>query len=130
MKRLIIILFAFLAYTQTAQAATSALANSVREYVAITDYIGAPNFSTISSDEYIIDIERITRRVDILGRVKYRICTKRVAEGPVVEGGGDEGREHISEYIATLLVAPNPGVGPRIVTVISFEPANEHNSDG
>jgi len=126
MKKLAFILIAYLTCLQTAQAATTALAESLREYEAITDFIGAPGFTVIGPDEFIVDIARLTRRIDILGTVEYKICTQRVT-GPIAElnNNSDEERPRHAEYLATILVTPNPGIGPNIVTVLSIEPCEK-----
>ncbi len=124
MKKLAFSLIACLAFTQSTYAATSALTESLLEYEAITSTIGTnPNFQDIiSPNEFIIDIKRITRRIDITGLVKYAIVTR------VIDGAGDQSsserrkhrHHHNNTYVATLDVSPNPGIGPNIVTVLSI----------
>ena len=122
MKKLALTLLASLAFVSFANAATSGLTESLLEYEAITNAIGTdPNFeNVISANEFIVDIERITRKINVIGTVKYEIVTKE----PKTKGRGF--RTHI--YIATLLVAPNPAIGPNIVTVVSIIPAKKHKS--
>jgi hypothetical protein len=120
MKKLALVIIASLAYLQTAQAATTALVESLLEYNAITAYIGAPGFTTIGPAEFIIGIDRITRSVDVVpGIARYRICTRIVTAGMDEDGLETEGRVY-HEYIATLSITPNPGIGPNIVTVLSI----------
>lgn len=121
MKKIVLTLIAFLAYAYSTHAATSALTESLLEFEAITDYIGAPSFTVIGPNEFIVGINRITRRIDTLGVVKYELCTRELRA--TTDDGSDDsdngGRENC--YEATLFVAPNPGVGPNIVTVTSIE---------
>lgn len=124
MKNLAIIFVAFLACSQT-NAATSALTNSLLEYEAITNFIGAPNFNTIGPNEFIVDIKRLTRRVDILGTVEYEICTQEVRAN--AKDNNNDGAFH--NYLATLLVEPNPAIGPRQVTVISIVECDDRRAE-
>ena len=134
MKKLFITL-ACLACVQSTYAATSALTESLLEYEAITNALGTnPSFAdVIPPTEFIIDIQRITRKVNIVGTVKYKILTRVLGENEVANGDQDlfdsssdqHHRKHhrhnrTHTYIATLDVEPNPGIGPNIVTVISI----------
>lgn len=120
MKKLALIFVLCLAYFQSTQAATTALTESILEYQAITNFIGQPNFTTIGPSEFIVDIARITRRIDVLGIVEYSICTRQVLSG--MEEDLNEGNGRVKNYIATLNVTANPGIGPNIVTVLSIVP--------
>ena len=117
---------ACLAIAPFAHAATSALTESLLEYEAITDAIGTnPDFqNVINASEFIVDIRRITKQIDILGQVKYKIVTRSVDENDN-ESGCHRNRHHhrTKIYVAKLNVAPNPAVGPNIVTVLSIKPA-------
>jgi hypothetical protein len=130
MKKLTVVFIVYLAYIQSVHAATTALTESLLEYEAITNFIGAPGFNIIGPDEFIIDIDRITRQVDILGVVKYGICTQLVTaldDNAEPENNNyrecderDHNNKRQDAYIATLLVTPNPGIGPNIITVLSI----------
>jgi len=122
MKKLALIFIVSLACSQTTQAATTALVNSLLEYDAITNFIGAPNFTTIGPNEFIVDIKRTTRRVDVLGSVEYEICTQEVQSD-------DKNKAIFHNYIARLFVAPNPAIGPRIVTVTSIQECSEDHEE-
>jgi hypothetical protein len=115
MKKFIASLITCGALIQSAYAATPPLTQSLFEYEAIISAIGSnPEFSGIIPPiEFIVDIQRKTEEVNNLGKVKYRISTR-------VPGDTCEDRK----YIATLLVEPNPGVGPKIVNVLKIVPVN------
>lgn len=132
MKKLAFSLIACLAFTQSSFAATSALTESLLEYEAITSALGTnPNFQDIiGADEFIIDIKRITRKIDVTGKVKYAIVTRVINDNFVEEPVSSSDRHkhhhhhhhhHTHTYIATLDVAPNPEIGPNIVTVVSIK---------
>lgn len=143
MKKLAIALIACLAFVQTTYAATSALAESLLEQQAITTAIGTnPEFQNIiPAHQFIIDIRRVTKRINILGDVFYKIVTRSVrSDHDVKEAVDDKAdcgncnsfddscssshhhrRRHTVTYIAKLNVAPNPGIGPNIVTVLSIK---------
>lgn len=135
MKKLAFSLIACLAFLQSTYAATSALTESLLEYEAITSAIGTdPNFQNIiGPNEFIVDIKRITRQVDILGTVKYDITTRVISttgsvsatvEQEALEmhsGESHKHRQHTNKYVAKLNVSPNPGIGPNIVTVLSIK---------
>lgn len=127
MKKLAFSLIASLAFVQSTYAATSALNESLLEYEAITSTIGTnPDFQDIiGQNEFIIDIKRITRRVDVTGIVKYAIVTRVITGNTLEEHESSSERHkhrhhHDNTYIATLEVLPNPGIGPNIVTVLSI----------
>lgn len=132
MKKLAFSLIACLAFVQSTYAATSALTESLLEYEAITSAIGTdPTFQTlISPVEFIVDIKRITHKVDITGTVKYRITTfvlsatagaNALMEQEAHSCGGHKNRRNTNIYVATLNVSPNPGIGPNIVTVLTIK---------
>jgi hypothetical protein len=125
MKKFALTLLASFALAQSAHAATSALVESLLEYDSITSFIGAPTFTVIPQTEFIVDIKRITRQIDVLGEVVYRIVTKGPSDGDL-DSDNHCHRHHANShvYIATLLVSPNPGVGPNIVTVLSIVPVS------
>lgn len=138
MKKFAFGLIACLAMVQSAYAitATSPLINSLTEYEAITDAIGAPSFDVIPSTEFIVDIKRITRRIDITGEVRYAILTRSTITDPWsedhesnVEKGHHHRHYHVIKYIATLLVTQNSGVGPNTVTVLSIDRVDHHHHD-
>ena len=115
MKKFIASLITCAALIQSAYAATPPLTQSLFEYEAIISAVGSnPEFSGIISPvEFIVDIQRKTAEVNNLGTVKYRIFTR-------IPGDACGDRQ----YIATLLVEPNPGIGPKIVTVLKIVPKN------
>lgn len=124
MKKFFVLLIASVAMLQSAHAATSALTESLLEYEAITDAIGTnPDFeNVIPQTEFIIDIKRITKQINILGTVKYRIVTQKpTSTGQEACHKRRKHHRNTVEYLAILLVSPNPGVGPNIVTVESIE---------
>lgn len=122
-----------LALVQSGYAATSALTESLLEYEAITSAIGSdPNFqNVIDVTEFIVDIRRLTRQINVLGVVKYEIVTRLSqaftqfkASDEMVENPGksDKGHHHRTHtYIARLNVQQNPGIGPNIITVLSIQ---------
>lgn len=135
MKKLAFSLIACLALVQSTYAATSPLTESLLEYEAITTAIGTdPTFQNIiGTSEFIVDIKRITRKVNTLGIVKYFIKTRVISsEGDV--NASTEGLDMNSDespasspsyrtnlYIATLNVALNPGIGPNVITVLRIK---------
>jgi hypothetical protein len=123
MKKFVILLIACITMIQSTYAATSPLIESVLEYDAIISAIGAPNFQNIPTDEFIIDIKRLTKRINVLGKVKYEILTR----NPNTGNHKCHKNHNSIRYIATLNVAPNPGIGPNIVTVVSIVPASSHH---
>lgn len=144
MKKLAFSLIACLAIVQSTHAATSALTESLLEYEAITTAIGSPNFQIIDVSEFIIDIQRITRKIDTIGQVKYKIVTREprvsssdlntLAEAEYNENFAVSGhrdrchQDRTHTYIAILNVAPNPGIGPNIITVVSITPTSHTDS--
>lgn len=120
MKKFVTSLVACLAILQSAHAATPALTESLLEYEAITNAIGDPGFTVIPVTEFIVDIKRITKQINVLGEIRYKIVTQDAAT--VDDGCGchnNRRKEH--KYIAVLLVSPNPGIGPNIVEVLRIE---------
>lgn len=127
MKKFVFALIACIVMVQSTYAATSALTESLLEYEAITNAIGTdPNFqNVIPSTEFIVDIKRITKEINILGTVKYEIVTRDTAE--TAKSCHDKHIRRVIRYIATLSVAQNPGVGPNIVTVVSIVRVHTHH---
>lgn len=130
MKKFILAFVACVALAQSGYAATPALTESLLEYEAIINDIGSPGFDVIPVTEFIVDIKRLTKEIDILGQVKYEIITRTLSvldneEMTVAHS------HHINDtrkrYIAILNVAQNPGVGPNIVTVLSIAPVDDHH---
>lgn len=123
MKKFAISIIACVAMAQCMYAATSPLTESLLEYEAITSAIGTdPNFqNVIPTVEFVVDIKRITKQVNVLGEVEYRILTV------LPNAHVSESHTHTIKYIATLNVASNPGIGPNIVTVVSIVPAPVHH---
>jgi len=136
MKKFILSLIACVALVQSSYAvtATSALTESLLEYEAITTAIGTdPSFETvIPATEFIVDISRISKRLDVLGDVRYEIVTRiprTEFESEDLESNASQKHHdnHPIKYIATLNVAANPGIGPNIVTVVSIVPVHHHH---
>jgi hypothetical protein len=121
MKKFVVFLIACVVMVQAAYGATSALTESLLEYEAITSAIGTdPNFQNIiPPNEFIIDIKRLTKHLDVLGDVEYKILTRSLSEH----------HHHSIKYIATLNVSPNPGIGPNIITVVSIVHHHNHDHD-
>jgi hypothetical protein len=119
MKNIVIFLVTCLAFVQsTTYAATSALTESLLEYEAIVSGIGTdPTFQgIISNNEFIVDMVRKTRRLDVTGTVKYFIETCTI---------NNQNRCRKTRlYLATLSVQPNPGIGPNIVTLVDLQRVN------
>lgn len=126
MKKFIVALLACFAMVQSVNAATPPLTESLLEYEAITSAIGAPDFTVIPVTEFIVDIRRLTRQLDILGEVRYEILTRTPGESSGTECHSKHKKDRPIKYIATLNVAPNPGIGPNIVTVESIVLAPNH----
>jgi len=139
MKKLALSLITCLSMVSFGYAATSALTESLLEYEAITSAIGTnPEFQdVIPVTEFIIDIKRITRKVNILGQVKYEIVTRVLTptgtvgsvDPEAIEAHSHSHKNHIqsNSYIAILNVTANPGIGPNIVTVVSITPSNSQH---
>lgn len=119
-------------------AITSSLNQSLVEQEAITSAIGTnPSFQNIiPQNEFIVDIKRLSRRVDTTqpALVRYLIETvvPRIIE-PFLTNVDMEAfetrRPHIHKrhqktvsYEALLSVTPNPSIGPPIVVVESIVP--------
>lgn len=127
MKKFVIFFIVCIAMVQSTYAATPALTESLLEYDAIISAIGAPNFKVIPVNQFIIRIKRITKKINVLGKVKYLIMTsdiddKSCKNTPVTR---DKKFPCPIKYIATLNVAQNPGVGPNIVTVLKIVKVNQ-----
>lgn len=131
MKTLVLILTVCVTLLQSqVNAATTNLVSSLLEIEAITSYIGDPSFTEIPSVESIVDIRRITHDINVFGKVKYEILTRFPRNVQVAVVGDEEMDCHSHDpdyrthsYIARLLVEPNPGIGPNIVTVESIRRA-------
>ena len=112
MKKFILSLIASMAFIQSSYAAVSPLSQSLREYEAITLAIGIdPIFDIIPQNEFIVGINRITRPIDSLGKVRYQVLTRSLEDGR---------RRSTTEYIMTLIVTPNEAIGPNVITVTNF----------
>ncbi len=123
MKKFILTFLACVAFAQI-QAATSPLVESLLEYNAIINAIGNPNQTFMPQTEFIIKIDRLTKDVDVLGKVKYKIITQATFEDEC---------SHIhhkkNTYVAELLVENNPGIGPNIITVIKIKQLHHKPKD-
>lgn len=126
-------LFAFIAYFTIAQYAHAAVApfyESVLEYEAITSALGTnPNFqSIINPSEVIIDIKRMTQQINSIGEVNYEIVTgtSLANEDKTITESKDNNLRKKS-YIAKINVARNPGIGRKIITLLSIIPASSQN---
>ncbi len=127
MKKLALMIFASLALSQSAFAATSALTESLLEFEAITNTIGAPSFDVIGPNEFIVDIRRVTRSIDEYGEVRYEIVTRRTDSEALIVVSAEKACPRDIKYLAILEVAPNPGIGPNIITVLSIERIHHHH---
>lgn len=126
MKKFAFSLIACLVLVQSAFAATSALTESLLEYEAIITAIGTDtDFDPL---EFVVDIKRITERIDVLGTVKYRIVTRTVGEENHDRRCGHCATlgHRIQNYIATLHITANPAIGPNIIEVVSIDPVHHH----
>lgn len=123
MNKFIMTFIACMTFSQI-QAATSPLVESLLEYDAIIHEIGNPNQTVIPQTEFITDIDRITHKVDVLGKVKYKIVT-RVS----YETHCSEIHQSTNTYVAELLVEGNPGIGPNIITVIKIKQLHHKPKD-
>lgn len=121
MKKFVVALLTCFALVQSTYAATSALTESLLEFEAITSAIGTdPAFeNVIPATEFIVEIERLTKKINVLGTVKYEILTRS-------ETTSHKKKCRINKYIATLTVTQNPGIGPNIVTVDSIVKVRKH----
>lgn len=122
MKKFIACFIVCIAMVQSIHGATSPLVESLLEYDAIIGAIGGvdPNFQVIPPTEFIVDIKRHTKQLNVLGKVKYGITTRILDEES--ESKCKHKKQPRARYLATLNVAPNPGIGPNIVTVVSIVP--------
>lgn len=127
MKKFALSLIACLVVLGSVQAATSPLIESVLEYEAITNAIGAPDFQVISPSEFIIDIERRTKKIYNTGVIKYIITTRATNFSDDQSSSGPE-KAPINFYLVKLNVAPNPGIGPNIITVLSIKNTRRQHS--
>src|SRR3954465_1385903 len=128
MKKLIFSCITCFATVSSLQAATSGLAESLLEYEAITTALGTnPLFeNVIDPTEFIIDIKRITKEVDVTGRVRYKIVT--ALPGFQLDSSRSSSSHHHHHhhhqdrhtYIVTLQVTPNAGIGPNQITVLEI----------
>lgn len=128
MKKFAFSLIASFALIQSAHGATTALVESLLEYTAITNALGDPVQTIIPPQEFVIDIKRITKQINVLGEVRYKIVTRRpwdsfwwdVERSDCSHHHNRHYHDNTNLYIATLLVSPNPGIGPNIITVLSI----------
>ena len=139
MKKIAFSLITSFALIQSVHGATSALSESLLEYEAITTALGTdPAFqSIIPPSEFVTDIKRTTNEINMTGEVKYRITTEEVAS---FDWWSDDRNcsshhhhrhhhhrhEHENKhtYVATLLVVPNSGIGPNIISVLNIMEVN------
>jgi hypothetical protein len=121
MKKLTFALFACLALSHHAHAAVAPLYESVLEYEAITYGIGTNHHfqDIINPSEVIITIKRMTQQVNTIGEVDYEIVTGR----PLTS---EESAElQTKTYIAKLNVGRNPGIGRKLITLVSITPTSK-----
>lgn len=124
MKKYILALIASVAISQSMYAAQPPLAESLSEYEAIVSALSFnPDFQgIISVDESIIDIKRITKEVNTPGTIKYKIVTRIGETVTLARRSRHCHNGNTKTYIATLLVTPNPDIGPLIIEVVSIVP--------
>lgn len=133
MKKFILSFIACLAFAQSMYGACSPLCNSEREYGAILEAISIQFPDVIPTSESIVDIRRKTKEVEVLGIVKYLIVTRIPSDTPAIElschhssGKSHKPHQKCHTYLATLLISPNTGVGPVMVTVENIEQISGH----
>lgn len=134
MKKFALCLIACLAIAPFAHSAVAPLGESLNEYQAITTALGTnPSFqNVINSSEFIVDIKRLSKKINKLGEVRYGIVTRLpanfVQQAMIRSCNSCSGHSHhhsvTHRYIVVLNVAANPGIGPNIVTVVSITPVD------
>lgn len=148
MKKFLFSLIACFAWMQSGHAITSTLNQSINIYEAILSAVSTGD--VISQNEFIIDVERKTRGIDLGNSILYQITTvlpdlessSAVAKfdppGSDEDFNADEYTAHhhrhrhrhhnrkTIKYAAVISVTPNPAIGPPVVTVISITPVSHH----
>lgn len=111
MKKFAFVFFLLLASLQAnyATAAITSFSESVLEIDAILEATQDPEFSSLfKTSDFITSIVRVTRDLDTIGEIKYNLRTRNI-------------RTHrIKDYRVVLDISPNPGIGPKIITVESI----------
>ncbi len=116
MKKFFICLLAGAAcvFSQSSFAAVTAFAESVREMNAILDATADPEFSDLfAADDFIVDLERLTPKLDSLGNVKYLLSTCKISNKNTCK--------KVKNYAVKLLIEQNPGIGPNLITVVDIK---------
>lgn len=127
MKKLVFTLIACFATIGPLHAALAPLNESISEYQAILDALKVPDQSWIPTGEYIIDIKRLTKHVNITGTVLYKIVTR----VPSADDSGKHKDKHTATYVAELVITPPQGIGPlniQFIKIMKVERA-KHLSD-
>lgn len=108
MKKFAFCLFLILASLQTnyASAAITSFSQSILEVQAILDATTDAEFTDLfKTSDFITGIARVTRDLDTIGEIRYTLRTRNI------------GTNRIKDYRVILDVSPNPGIGPKIITV-------------
>lgn len=108
MKKFAFCFFLLLASLQAnyASAAITSFAESILEVQAILDATSDPQFSSLfKTSDFITGIARVTRDLDTVGEIRYTLRTRNI------------GTNRVKDYRVILDVSPNPGIGPKIITV-------------
>lgn len=131
MKKLFVSLIACLAFSQSIFAACSPLCETIRQIEAILDSISLQFPNVIPSSESIVDVRRKTKEINTLGEIQYFIVTRLPEDNTDDESSNNcrekhHKKQHCRTYLATILVTPNPGIGPQVVTVENIERVRGH----
>lgn len=95
--------------------ATSALTESLFEMEAILEAVGSEQFpNVVGQNEFVVSLFRETQKLDVTGKVNYILETCTI--------GNRDNCKRVRKYLVIIRVKPNPGIGPRIIKVLSIEP--------
>jgi hypothetical protein len=98
--------------------ATSALVESVLEMQAILTAVATSQFpSGPGQNEFVVNLFRQTRKVDITGRINYILETCSI--------GRRNNCRRVNKYLAVIRVRPNEAIGPDRIKVLSIEPIDD-----
>jgi hypothetical protein len=143
MKRFFLALIVSLFAMQSAEAITSLLNQSVNIYQAILDELSTDD--VIPQNEFIVDIQRKTRRIEFGSAVRYLVTT---VASPLTPTENDEelglneretqescnhhyshrphhhdrSNQDIHQYIVVLRLTENPAIGPPVITILKVIP--------
>lgn len=142
MKKILFSLVASFAFVQSAQALTSPLNQSIGVYQSILNAINP--LAVIPQDEYIVEIKRLTKGVDLGSEIHYLIKTVSGTATNSVNATNfsaelEENRfdmnchrnhhhnHNTHRYDVVVSVTANPLIGPPIVQVISMTQRSTHS---